>query len=161
MVGIWITYFTFFFFFTSYLFLFIYFDVPLNVSAFTQAVIWPLFVCTVQLYLSSSWTLLTHKHPTHGQWWSCRGVCVCVFVIVCVCFGTWEITHYILACTGRQKSEILACLAPSSFSCASNLWPLSDSSKRNERELLFSPAPPWSFISENRNSVWTQTEMTD
>lgn len=38
--------------------------------------------------------------------------CECVFVFVCVCFWTWEITNYILACTGRHKSEILACLTP-------------------------------------------------
>lgn len=130
----------------------------------------------VSVMSNSIWTLVEHcwhiSILLHGQWWSCRGACVCVFVIVCVCFGTWEITHYILACSGRHKLEILACLTPSSFSCAGNLWPLSDSRKRNERELLLSqtttpdpfktaPLPPRPFISENRNSVWTRTEMTD
>ncbi len=87
-----------------------------------------LYLNTVDTQAPSSWSVVVLQ----------RGMCLCVFVIVCVCFEIWEITHYILACTGRHKSEILACLNPSSFSCAGNLWPLSDSSKRNERELLLS-----------------------
>lgn len=89
--------------------------------------------------------------------------CKCVFV----CFGAWEITHYILACTGRHKSESLACLTPSSFSCAGNLWLFF----RQKQEKwtwtpnlpVYNPWPVWEFspapLGHSFLRIETQSEL--